>query len=492
MQHVIEDALDNIELDSAFISPSVLQDIAKSPRVLEKLSKLKFITSAGGPVAQSVGELIHPRVRIWQTMGMTEGQWLASVVTHPDEWSYFFFHPRTGFEMRPYSDDLVELVFVKKAELAPMQPVFVTFPDLDVWETKDLYSRHPTIPNLWRYEMRRDDLIVLSNGEKFNPLATEGRLISHPWISAAYITGRGRFQAAALLYPDEDSLEKSDLIIIDNVWPTIEEVNKSLPAFAQVHHDFIKIVRTPFPRTPKGTLARNETEKLFAKDIEDIYESFVIVKSYLHFDGTNQVAVRAGVREAIKTVSGIGELDDNDNIFTRSFDSLHVVRLARLLKSAFGQPIELEVGTVYANPSITQLGNAVWIQLHQGPQEKPPSLNTTSQMLAKHSPSFEPARDTKEYVLITGTTGSIGPYLLHTLCKNEKVAKIWCFNRSRDAPKRQVELARAKGLLPLNWNGKVQFIWHDPASEALGLDSAVLQEIKDQATIIIREFNLLL
>ncbi|KAF4472232.1 Linear gramicidin synthase subunit D, partial [Fusarium agapanthi] len=164
MQHVIEDALDHISLDSAFISPSVLQDISKSPRVLKKLSKLKFITSAGGPIPQSVGDLIHSRVPIMQTMGMTEGQWLASVVTHPDEWAYYYFHPRTGVEMRPYSEGLSELVFVQNPKLSATQSVFKTFPNLDIWETKDLYSRHPKHPDLWKYEMRRDDLIILSNG----------------------------------------------------------------------------------------------------------------------------------------------------------------------------------------------------------------------------------------------------------------------------------------------------------------------------------------
>ncbi|KAI1046888.1 hypothetical protein LB505_009749 [Fusarium chuoi] len=72
-----------------------------------------------------------------QTMGMTEGQWLASVVTHPDEWAYYYFHPRTGVEMRPYSEDLSELVFVQNPKLTATQPVFKTFPELDIWETKD-------------------------------------------------------------------------------------------------------------------------------------------------------------------------------------------------------------------------------------------------------------------------------------------------------------------------------------------------------------------
>ncbi|CAG7922423.1 unnamed protein product [Penicillium olsonii] len=485
MQHVIEEALDNIELDSAFISPSVLQDIAKSPRVLDKLSKLKFITSAGGPIAQSVGEVIHPRVPIWQTMGMTEGQWMASVVTHPDEWAYFYFHPRTGFEMRPYSEDLCELLYVKKEELALTQPVFVTFPDLDVWESKDLYSRHPTIPDLWRYEMRRDDLIVLSNGEKFNPLAAEGKLASHPWISAAYITGRGRFQAAALLYPDDSNLKKTDIQIIEALWPTMSEVNETLPAFAQLHRDFVKVVRTPFPRTPKGTLARNQTEKNFSKEITGIYESSLALKTHFHVKGSSQVAVNSGIREAIQTVSGIKELTDDDDIFVRGFDSLHVVRLARLLESAFDRHVEIEAGTVYANPSIAKLGSELWSRFRGQSHKEALNMKSTSQMLAKYSASFGSGRAKKEYVIITGTTGSIGPYLLHNLCNNREVAQVWCLNRSADAPKRQVKLARAKGFLPLNWDGKVKFVQHDPTSETLGLNAVDAQDMKEKATIII-------
>ncbi|EWG54274.1 hypothetical protein FVEG_12530 [Fusarium verticillioides 7600] len=484
MQHVIEDALDHISLDSAFISPSVLQDISKSSRVLEKLSKLKFITSAGGPIPQSVGDLIHPRVPIMQTMGMTEGQWLASVVMHPDEWAYYYFHPRTGVEMRPYSEDLFELVFVQNPKLSATQPVFKTFPDLDIWETKDLYSRHPKHPDLWKYEMRRDDLIILSNGEKFNPLAAEGKLISHPWIAAAYLTGRGRFQTAALIYPDDSSFNNSDDTIIDNIWPTFEEVNKSLPAFAQIHRDFVKIVRTPFPCTPKGTLARNETEKSFNADINAIYDRSTHGKPSVHINGTTEDVVRSGIREAIETVSGLVDLKDDDNIFTRGFDSLHVIRLAGLLSSAFYQPLEVEPGTIYTNPTISQLSHSVWTHLEYGPQDRIHHSEVTLEMLAKYIQAFEPPRESKEHIVLTGTTGEIGSYLLDDICKNDKVAKVWCLNRSVDAFQRQVDSAKSKGLSS-NWQSKAKFVRYDVTSENLGLSQDDLEEIKNEATAII-------
>lgn len=505
MQHIIAEVLDNIDCDSAFVSPIVLSDIAKTPHVLEKLAKLKFVTSAGGPTPPPVGNIIHPRVPHQQTMGMTEVLLVPSVITHPDEWAYFHFHPCCGFEMRPYSDTFLELVFVKKKELAATQTIFLTFPDLDVYETKDLYSRHPTIPGLYKYEMRRDDLVVLSNGEKFNPFIAEMQLAAHPWISAAYITGRDRFQAAALVNPEESRQNEPDHTIIEAVWPAIEAVNKSLPAFAQVHRNFIKIVRTPLPRTPKGTLARHEIEPLFAQEITSIYQDSAFPESSsspigsLEIDGTSEETVRSGLRDAIQIVSPGLELEqikDDDNLFENGFDSLHVIRLSKLLSSAFpSSPIQVDVGTIYAHHSITQLGQVLFTRLQnvgQGNRETETAYLQTkavSQILAKYLPSFALSRgDPKEHVVLTGTTGAVGSYLLDVLCKNDRVAKVWCFNRSStaDAACRQAELAKSRGL-SLDWKGKVRFVQTDLTSEALGLSQADLKEIRDQAMVMIRK-----
>ncbi|OAA36878.1 Male sterility, NAD-binding protein [Metarhizium rileyi] len=504
MQNVIEETLDNIDLDSVFVSPLVLIDIAKSPRILDKLAKLKFVTSSGGPVPAAVGNIINPRVPIMQTMGMTEGLVVPSVTTHPDEWAYYHFHPASGFEMRPYSDTLLEMVFVKRKELAATQTIFLTFPELDIYETKDLYSRHPTIPELYKYETRKDDLVVLSTGEKFNPVAAEFQLAHHPWLSAVYISGQNRFQTAALLNPAQDRLDASDLEVMEAVWPAIEATNKILPAFAQILRNFVRIVRTPFPRTPKGTVARYGIESLFSKEIADIYKdsdssesSSSLPVASLHIDGSSEETVRAGIREGIRIVSPLlelGQIKDDDSLLVHGFDSLQVSRLSRLLSSSFpSSPIKIDVGTIYANPSIAKLEQVLWMKLHDarpGHQETDTAdllrTKAVSQALARHLPSFSLSRENKEYVVLTGTTGAIGSYLLDALCKNKRVAKVWCLNRSSngDAACRQAEMAKSRGL-PLNWKGKVRFVQMDLASEALGLIQADLKEIREQATTII-------
>ncbi|KAM0454500.1 hypothetical protein ACHAPV_008371 [Trichoderma viride] len=504
MQNMVEETLDNIDLDSAFMTPLVLIDIANTPRILDKLAKLKFVTSSGGPVPPPVGNIINPRVPIMQTMGMTEGLVVPSVTTHPDEWAYYHFHPDCGYEMRPYSDTLFELVFVKQKELAATQTIFLTFPELDLYETKDLYSRHPTFPELFKYETRKDDLVVFATGEKFNPAAAEFQLAHHPWLSAVYIAGQGRFQTAALLNPTQDRSETSDHDILEEVWPTIETINKTLPAFAQLHRNFVRIVRTPFPRTPKGTVARYGIDKLYATELDDIYKdsedpepSISLPVASLQIDGSSEETVRNGIREAIQIVSPDLELElvnDDDNLLVHGFDSLQVTRLSRLLASSFtSPPIQINPGIIYANPSMTKLAHVLWTQLQgsgQGQQETDTAdllrTKAVTQTIAKHLSSFALSRQPKEYIVLTGTTGAIGSYVLDALCKNNRVAKVWCLNRSspEEAARRQTETAKSKGL-SLNWKGKVQFVQMDLASEALGLSQADLKEIRDQATTII-------
>jgi hypothetical protein len=76
----------------------------------------------------------------------------------PELWSWFRFDSRNaGFDFRKGGDDSYELVIVRKPELDLMQAIFVTFPELDEYPTKDLFIPHLTEPGYWKYHGRRDD-----------------------------------------------------------------------------------------------------------------------------------------------------------------------------------------------------------------------------------------------------------------------------------------------------------------------------------------------
>lgn len=69
------------------------------------------------------------------------------------------------------------------------QAFLQTFPEQDEVAIKDLYSKHPTKPDRWLYRGRADDVIVLSNGEKVNPLDMEACINSNPAVKAALVVG---------------------------------------------------------------------------------------------------------------------------------------------------------------------------------------------------------------------------------------------------------------------------------------------------------------
>jgi acyl-coenzyme A synthetase/AMP-(fatty) acid ligase len=100
-------------------------------------------------------------------------------------------------------DDHHELIINRNSEMSWCQPVFDIFPHLDQWRTKDLFQKHPTKPDLWTFKGRRYDIIVLSNGEKVNPVLMESAIQAYPALKGAFVVGAERFQPALVIKPED-------------------------------------------------------------------------------------------------------------------------------------------------------------------------------------------------------------------------------------------------------------------------------------------------
>lgn len=120
-------------------------------------------------------------------MGVTEGSLFPVVQAEPDDWNYHQFHPDGGYTFHQRTDELYELFQTRDPKLNLTQAFFQTFPDMHEYATKDLYSKHPTKAGRWLYRGRTDDVIVLSNGEKVNPLDMEACIQGHPIVKACVI-----------------------------------------------------------------------------------------------------------------------------------------------------------------------------------------------------------------------------------------------------------------------------------------------------------------
>ena len=97
------------------------------------------------------GDKISSVTQLLKMLGCTEGMLLPAVQTSPEDWDYFHYYPEAGLEFRDSGEGLFESFQVRDAKDALFRTMFHTFPDADEVSLKDLYSKHPTKPGLWRY-----------------------------------------------------------------------------------------------------------------------------------------------------------------------------------------------------------------------------------------------------------------------------------------------------------------------------------------------------
>jgi hypothetical protein len=207
-----------------------------------------------GPLAHSTGEWLSKRVpEMCMIYGQTEIAMPPLLVPKAEDWCYFHFHPtHSGIEMKPtnHIDGHYELVINRNPNMLWVQPVFEVFPHLDHWKTKDLFLKHPTKPDLWSFKGRKDDTIILTNAEKFNPVSAEAMIQGHPGVKGALIIGNERFQCGLLIEPQTHGDEE---VLIEQVWSTVEEANSQSPGYAQIDKGLIYISKPnkPFARAGK-------------------------------------------------------------------------------------------------------------------------------------------------------------------------------------------------------------------------------------------------
>ena len=218
-------------------------------------------------------------------MGVTERALFPVLHADPEYWHYHHFHPGGGYTFVPRTDELYELVQTRDPELDMFQAFLQTFPDEASVPTKDLYAKHPTKPGRWLYRGRVDDVLVLSNGEKVNPIDMETCLGSHPAVKAALVIGAGRFQVAAILELLQPLTNDEEPAFWESLWPYVDRANREAPAHGQLHRNHILLAATdkPFALAGKDTVLRGVTTRLYTPEIEALCAERAVAVS--HLDG---------------------------------------------------------------------------------------------------------------------------------------------------------------------------------------------------------------
>jgi nucleoside-diphosphate-sugar epimerase len=88
-------------------------------------------------------------------------------------------------------------------------------------------------------------------------------------------------------------------------------------------------------------------------------------------------------------------------------------------------------------------------------------------------------------VILTGSTGSLGAYLLDRLLVNPKVERIICLNRSKDAQQRQIENHLSRGLPTVFDPARVEFWQCDLSAPAFGLKAEDYTHLTSNVTHVL-------
>lgn len=493
---LIIEAINAIKPASGIFPSSIIEDISSTEDGMKALKKLDFMFWGGAPLAVASGDKVCEVTNLVTGMGSTEAMVICTLLSNdPKEWNYFHWSAVSGATMEPVEGELYELVVKPKDK--QYQAVFHTFPELKEWRTKDLFRRHPSKSHLWKYIGRRDDVIVLSNGEKFNPVETEKLIESHPLVKGALVVGQGKFQAGLLLESRLDHMGTQDVsALVKNVWPMVDEANREAPAHARIYRSRIAVASShkPFVRTAKGSIIRLLTTATYKDEIDALYaDEGPSARPYQkNIDGLEERKIRAVFAEVLPAFHD--DTADDTDILSLGVDSLDVLALTNALNKVI-EGVAVTTSTIYSNPSVKQLADVLSVKIKNTRQETPTPCTREEKldkMVRKYThelmrSTFVPAspqHPLMHTVVLTGSTGSLGSHILEQLLNNPSVDRVYCLNRSSDAATRQKSTFDTHHHSLTNFS-KASFLHTDFSKEFFGLDESTYRRLQDSVTLFI-------
>ncbi|PGH16162.1 hypothetical protein AJ79_01929 [Helicocarpus griseus UAMH5409] len=482
--------------------PYALKLLSETAEGIEALAAMEIVMFGGSACPDVLGDrLAEAGVNLISHYGTTEtGQLMTSLRPKGDKaWNYVRVHdklaPFARFEDR--GGNLFELVV-----LEGWPSKVATNRDDGAYATKDLFEPHPTIDRAWKFAGRLDDTIVLVNGEKVIPLATEGVVRQKTLVQEAVMFGAGKSQLGMMIIPSQSAAEVSEAKILDAVWPAIEKENQNSPAYAQLAREAIVVlpVGIAYPQTDKGTLIRAAFYKAMSEEIEQLYARLDQNAS----SGTrilDVVGTRNFLRDVVlKIVLGLTPADvtDTTDLFSLGVDSLQSTRL----RAAILQELDLNGGIlsqnfVFDNPTLSKMADAI-ISIREGRQTASENVEDEMACLvskyAAHFPQHvpQPRASSRRCVIVTGATGSLGAHIVSKLAARvEEVDEVCCLVRAsseRSARQRILASLKHRALLhslPLVARRKITAYPVDFSDPRLGLSEGTYERLTYDLTHVI-------
>ncbi|EKG10532.1 AMP-dependent synthetase/ligase [Macrophomina phaseolina MS6] len=386
--------------------PYVLNLLAEDEEGLDLLARFKIVMFGGSSCPDALGDrLTRHGVYLVSHYGSTEtGQLMTSFRPRDDAgWDYL----RPSDAVKPYlrfedrGGGLFECVCLDgwPSKVASNRPD-------GAYATKDCFTRHPTLPDAWKYYCRLDDTLTLNNGEKANPLQLEGAARQCPLVDEAVMFGAGKARLGLALVLSQEGGKMSREAVLDEMFKAIEPAHATLPAYAKIDREMVLVLPadTQFRVTDKGTVIRQAFYKQFAREIEAMYEEKTAEGALV----LDEPELRDFIRKEVAAVLGLAEpasLSDEQDFFGLGMDSLQTTRL----RTAFVKQLDLGgkqlgLNCVFDYPSVSALAHHLYA-LRTGEDSRQISKEEEMQaLIEKYSTFREHVPQTRlvsgEYVIV--------------------------------------------------------------------------------------------
>ncbi|KAG6356843.1 hypothetical protein INS49_014717 [Diaporthe citri] len=452
------------------VVPATPEQLLHDPKGIDLLKGLEFVGCAGAPLPGPIGDRIYGIVRLRIFIGSTETFPLPELAKSPKDWQY--------------------------------PPVFHNLPGENPFYTKDLFTQHPTKPNLYKYYGRKDDILVLANGEKVNPIPLEQLVQADASLKGVLLTGNGRTQTVLIIEPKDTLDDAGGTQLLVKLWPRSEQANGHVAGPGRVSRGMVICAtpEKPFASTGKGTIIRKLTQDDYQEDIDRLYEGSAGKQRLVTISlkaKQKTVYEDADVIAFLRQVLAISfppapTIAENEDFFASGLDSIQTMEITATLKHNLQNLTANSVAwivprIIYQNPTLTRLSKVLGVFLNDGIASGEDSLETRARTLddtvARHirdlptksasQPAAVSHRQSVQKIAVIGSTGYIGSHLVTTLLDNPNNSHIYCLNRG------SAESAREKALSKLDGS------YVDLGAPRLGLAEEKYQLILNEVDVVL-------
>ncbi|KAK6372383.1 putative NRPS-like protein biosynthetic cluster [Lithohypha guttulata] len=485
--------------------PYILQMMAADPEGLKHLQGMDLVGVGGAALPADVGDqLVQQNVNLVSRFGSAEVGFLLS--SHREyekdkEWQYLRQSQKvTQIDFEARDEGLHELIV--KADWPHMAK---RNHEDGSYSTSDLFARHSSITNGWKYHSRADSQLTLITGKKFDPSPLEDALAaSSTLLSNVLVFGNGQPYPGALLFRSNDAKDKSDSDIINEIAPNVERLNTENQSHARIPRSMLIPMpydESPLEKSSKGTILRNKAVERYASNIEQSYNAVQV-------DGTqvSDEKVPETILGLIETIVGKekgADLRLDVDLFSHGVDSVACVQIRHGLRPLVPKETQLPLTVVEDSVTVAGLSETI-IKLRHGQAED--TKNDQRHRIVDVVKEFTRLDDSRpvetmtdgfttvveppgKTVLLTGPTGSLGSNVLHQLLRRTDINRLYLLVRGatpQAARERVVKALTSRNLpLPDDFDQKVTILQCKLSDPDLGIPFSDYSTLQSDVDIVL-------